>query len=160
MSKNGSRTASKYSGRLWTPVGSASNTSKFFKPPNGKKKKKSRSRTRDDFEKLCKLFETEISLQTESLKLFRRISPEIRPLALSKVEFYKAYCSYVNQPFRLKNYLLEKPYLKRGKKKKKQKRKKYRNYQPISKRKSKSNSIGENIDEATLKLLKKLKHNK
>ena len=159
MSKNGSRTATKYSGKGWTPVGSASNPSIFFKSAlgSGKKKKKRISKTCKDFAELCNLFDTEESLQAESLKLFRRLSIKNRPLALSNgnVSTYKAYCDYVNQPFLLKEYLSDKPFLTKRKSKKK-KVKAFISRKVNPRRKSKSQTIAENIDESTLAKLKEL----
>lgn len=156
MSKNGSRSATKYFGKRWSPMGSASNPSIFFKSTQASGEKKKRiSKTSKDFAELCALFDTEDSVQVESLKLFRRLSIKKRPLALSEVNSYKAYCDYANKPFLLKNYLLEKPFLKR-KSNKKKKLKGFINKEIIPRRKSKSHTIAENIDEGTLGKLKQL----
>ncbi|MUP45391.1 hypothetical protein E0K83_06480 [Gramella sp. BOM4] len=155
MSKNGSRSATKYFGKRWSPGGSPSNPSIFFKPIDTGKKKKRTSKTSQDFKELCNLFGTESSLQGESLKLFRRLSIKKRALALKGVNSYKAYCGYANQPFLLKSYLIDKPFIKRRKAKKKKKLKTL-NKKIVPKRKSKSHTIAENIDESTLAKLKQL----
>lgn len=158
MSKNGSRSATKYFGKTWSPVGTASNPSIFFKssPASDKKQNKRISKTSKDFAALCNLFNTEDSLQSESLKLFRRLSLKNRLLALSKVNSFKTYCDFANQPFLLKNYLIEKPFLKKRKSKKKKKVKAFLNKSINPRRKSKSHTIAENIDNTTLAKLKQL----